>query len=134
MNELHLTNYFPAQTPSVVSLKARFPIRLCAFLCHLHSVCHFVHSYNIHEVADHTAIVIRKLLQGASKLRPSVYPRPPITTYILYLLVRSAPNVKYCYYHSNMLIISTYYCDNNNIIIDVSLRFPCLFARRGNCC
>ena len=102
-----MTNYFPAQTHSVVSLNAPFPIRLRTSICHLHAVWHFDHSYKNDEVADPTAFVVRKLLQGASKLRPSVDSRAPITTYILYLLVRSAHNFTHCYYH-NMLIPAMY--------------------------
>ena len=59
-------------------------------------------------MADPTAaFVIRKLLQCAAKLSPSVDSRAPITQSILSLIVRSAPNVTDCYYH-NMLISARY--------------------------
>ena len=115
-----MTNYLPAETPSVVSFVAHLfqlgyaPSSIATTL----SAISYIHK--IHEVADPTAaFVIRKLLQGAAKLRPSVDSRTPITQYIFYLLVRSAPNVIDCYYH--------------NDISYVYIRLPCLFAHRRNC-
>ena len=104
LRELHLTNYFPAETPSIVSFVAQLfqlgygPSSIPTTL----SAISYIHK--IHEVADPTAsFVIRKLLQGAAKLRPSVYSRAPITQSILYLLVRSAPNVTDCYYRNALI-------------------------------
>ena len=104
VRELHLNSYFPATTPPVVSFVAHLfqlgyaPSSITTTL----SAISYIHK--IHEVADPTAaFVIKKLLQGAAKLRPSIDSRAPITQSILYLLVRSAPNVTDCYYH-NILI------------------------------
>ena len=84
LRELHLTNYFPAETPSVVSFVAHLfqlgyaPSSTTTTL----SAISYIHK--IREVADPTAaFVIRKLLQGAAKLRPSVAMAPIDTIYPL---------------------------------------------------
>ena len=97
-----------SQTPSVVSFVAHLFQLGCAPFSITSTLSAILYIHKFHEVADPTAaFVIRKLLQGATKLRPSVDSRAPITTYILYLLVRSAPNVTDCCYH-NMLISAMY--------------------------
>ena len=108
LRQLHLTYFPPAETPSVVSFVAHLfqlsyaPSSITITL----SSISYIHKIN--EMADPTAaFVIRKLLQGAAKLRPSVDSRAPITRYILYILVRSAPNITDCYNH-NMLISAMY--------------------------
>ena len=80
VRELHLTSYFPATTPSVVSFVAHLfqlgyaPSSITTTL----SAISYIHK--IHEVADPTAaFVIKKLLQGAAKLRPSIDSRDTIT-------------------------------------------------------
>ena len=57
-----------------------------------------------------SAFVIKKLLHGASKLRPSVDYRAPVTKEILHSLVRSAPHITDCFYN-NTLVCSMYLLD-----------------------
>ena len=54
-----------------------------------------------------SAFVIKKLLHGASKLRPSVDYRAPVTKEILHSLVRSAHHITDCFYN-NTLVCSMY--------------------------
>ena len=77
-------------------------------------VCIINSQFSVHKVngfADPTsAFVIKKLLHGASKLRPSVDYRAPVTKEILHSLVRSAPHITDCFYN-NTLVCSMYLLD-----------------------
>lgn len=60
--------------------------------------------HKIHTLNDPTAtFVVRKLLHGAAKLRPSFDQRAPVTKSILHNLVRSAPYISVCYYNKVMI-------------------------------
>ena len=64
--------------------------------------------HKMHNLNDPTAtFVVRKLLHGAAKLRPSCDQRAPVTKVILHDLVRSAPHISICYY--NGVLISAMY-------------------------
>ena len=66
------------------------------------SAISYVHK--LHQIADPTAnFVVKKLLQGASRLRPSIDVRAPVTKSILHSLVRSTSAVTNCFFASTLL-------------------------------
>jgi len=100
-SELHLRLWFPAKTKTVISF-----IAYCfqkgyatSSITSVLSALSFVHK--MHGQEDPTAtFMVRKLLQGAAKLRPSGDQRAPVTKAILHQLVRSTPHISHCYYNS----------------------------------
>ena len=100
-SELHLRLWFPAKTKTVISF-----IAYCfqkgyatSSITSVLSALSFVHK--MHGREDPTAtFMVRKLLQGAAKLRPSGDQRAPVTKAILHQLVRSTPHISHCYYNS----------------------------------
>ena len=59
----------------------------------------FSYVHKIHNYVDRTAaFVVRKLLQGATKLRPSCDQRAPITPAVLSKLVDSTQHISSSYY------------------------------------
>ena len=108
ISQLQLLNCFPAEISAVVSFIASLfqSGYASATIATNLSAISFVHKIN--GFADPTAsFVIKKLLHGASKLRPSVDYRAPVTKDILHSLVRSAPHVTDCFYN-NTLVCSMY--------------------------
>ena len=74
VRELHLINCFTAETPSVVTFVVHLFQLGYAPSSITSSVSAISYIHNIHEVADPTAaFIIRKLLQGAAKLRPLLW-------------------------------------------------------------
>ena len=70
------------------------------------SAISYVHK--MHNLVDPTAtFVVRKMLQGAAKLRSSGDQRAPVTTSVLYQLVSSTPHVSLFYY--NIVLTSAMY-------------------------
>ena len=107
-SDLNLSKCFPATIQAVVSFLAYLFQSGYASASITSALSAISYIHKMHDVADPTAaFVIKKLLQGASKLRPSIDFRAPVTKPILYSLVSSAPNVTECYYH-NLLISSMY--------------------------
>ena len=57
--------------------------------------------HKMHNLNDPTAtFVVRKLLHGDAKLRPSCDRRAPVTKVIIHDLVRSAGHISICYHNS----------------------------------
>ena len=107
-SELHIAQWFPAQSPAVVSFitfcfqKGYAPSSITSTI----SAISYVHK--MHNLVDPTAtFVVRKILQGAAKLRPSGDQRAPVTKSVLYQLVSSTPHVSHCYY--NRVLTSAMY-------------------------
>ena len=99
---------FPAEISAVVSFIASLfqSGYASATIATNLSAISFVHKVN--GFADPTsAVVIKKLLHGASKLRPSVDYMAPVTKEILHSLVRSAPHIT-DRFHNNTLVCSMY--------------------------
>ena len=108
ISQLQLVTCFPAEISAVVSFIASLfqSGYASATIATNLSAISFVHKVN--GFADPTsAFVIKKLLHGASKLRPSVDYRAPVTKEILHSLVRSAPHITDCFYN-NTLVCSMY--------------------------
>lgn len=99
-SELHLTCWFPSNTQAVVSFVA-FCFRkgyASSSITSALSAVSYIHK--MHSLSDPTAtFVVRKLLHGAAKLRPSYDQRAPVTKAVLHNLVRSSPHISICYYN-----------------------------------
>ena len=108
ISTLHVSTCFPAQVSSVVSFIAYLFKSGYASASITTTLSAISYIHKVHGLADPTsAFVVKKLLQGASKLRPSVDHRAPITKEILHSLVRSASSITDCFYNS-VLISSMY--------------------------
>lgn len=107
-SELHLTHWFPAKTPAIISFiafcfqKGYAPSSITSVI----SAISYVHK--MHTFADPAAtFVVRKLLHGAAKLRSSGDQRAPVTKSVLHKLVCSTPHISCCYYN-NILTSAMY--------------------------
>ena len=96
---LHISAWFPAKTPAVVSFVAFCfqggfaPASIASTL----SAISYVHKMHIY-LDPTAAFVVRKLFQGATKLMPSCDQRAPITQAILNQLVDSTQYISISYY------------------------------------
>ena len=101
---LKLTVFFPAQACLVVSFVAHLFQSGYAYSSITSSLSAISYVHKLHQIADPTAnLVVQKLLQGASRLRPSIDVRAPVTKSILHSLVRSTSAVTNCFFASTLL-------------------------------
>ena len=107
-SQLHLPTCFPAEVSAVASFIASLfqsGYASASIATNLSAISYF---HKIDGFVDPTAaFIIKKLLHGASKLRPSLDCRAPVTKTILHSLVRSATHTTDCCYN-NTLICSMY--------------------------
>lgn len=107
-SELHITYWFPAKTPAVVSFIAFCFQKGYASSSITSALSAISYIHKMHNLEDPSAaFVVRKLLHGAAKLRPSNDQRAPVTKSILHQLVLSSPHVSICYYN-NVLTAAMY--------------------------
>ena len=99
--ELSVNNWFPSKTSAVVSFIAFCFKKGYAASSITSSLSAISYIHKMKNLEDPTAsFVVRKLLHGAAKLRPSHDQRAPVTKAILHQLVLSSPQVSSCYYNT----------------------------------
>ena len=104
VNSLRCVHWFPASTASVVSFTSSLFIQNYAASTIASTLSAISFFHKMHGFSDPTAsFVVKKLLQGAAKLRPSRDHRAPITLTILHQLVVSTSVSTDCYFNSVLM-------------------------------